>query len=97
MDTLKSIGAKQNINIPEEYKWLYQSGFRKIGNKGEIHVESEIDKLDDAMEKLKKWKKSDVVELEITETGETVGTKGENLVKIVISSDGGMLSAYPIK
>ena len=26
-----------------------------------------------------------------------VGTKGENLVKIVISSDGGMLSAYPIK
>ncbi|MBU5472481.1 hypothetical protein [Roseburia sp. MSJ-14] len=27
----------------------------------------------------------------------TVGTKGEHLVKIVISSDGGMLSAYPIK
>ena len=26
-----------------------------------------------------------------------IGTKGENLVKIVISSDGGMLSAYPVK
>ena len=156
----------------------------------EASVVSEIDKLDDAMENLKKWKKSDVVELEITKTGETgkisesginsvddiftagkntfdnfdinnvyvkpkhlsttggngqkfigaskveaesilkdtlsngkivsisdngltkagnasyeividagktVGTKGENLVKIVILSDGGMLSAYPIK
>lgn len=82
----------------------------------EASVVSEIDKLDDAMENLKKWKKSDVVELKITKTGETgkigesgsnssividagktVGTKGENLVKIVILSDGGMLSAYPIK
>ena len=33
----------------------------------------------------------------IIDAGKTVGTKGENLVKIVISSDGGMLSAYPIK
>ena len=37
----------------------------------EASVVSEIDKLDDAMEKLKKWEKSDVVELEIMETGET--------------------------
>ncbi len=33
----------------------------------------------------------------IIDAEKTVGTKGENLVKIVISSDGGMLSAYPIK
>jgi hypothetical protein len=33
----------------------------------------------------------------IIDAGKTIGTKGENLVKIVISSDGGMLSAYPIK
>ena len=33
----------------------------------------------------------------IIDAGKTVGTRGENLVKIVISSDGGMLSAYPIK
>ena len=33
----------------------------------------------------------------IIDAGKIVGTKGENLVKIVISSDGGMLSAYPIK
>ena len=33
----------------------------------------------------------------VIDAGKTVGTKGENLVKIVISSDGGMLSAYPIK
>ena len=37
----------------------------------EASVVSEIEKLDDAMENLKKWKKSDVVELEITKTGET--------------------------
>ena len=33
----------------------------------------------------------------IIDAEKTVGTKGENLVKIVILSDGGMLSAYPIK
>ena len=33
----------------------------------------------------------------VIDAGKIVGTKGENLVKIVISSDGGMLSAYPIK
>ena len=33
----------------------------------------------------------------IIDAGKPVGTRGENLVKIVISSDGGMLSAYPIK
>ncbi len=33
----------------------------------------------------------------IIAAGKTIGTKGENLIKIVISDDGGMLSAYPIK
>lgn len=33
----------------------------------------------------------------VIDAGKTVGTKSENLVKIVISSDGGILSAYPIK
>jgi hypothetical protein len=33
----------------------------------------------------------------IIDAGKTIGTKGKNLVKIVISSDGGMLSAYPVK
>ena len=33
----------------------------------------------------------------VIDAGKIVGIKGENLVKIVISSDGGMLSAYPIK
>lgn len=33
----------------------------------------------------------------VIDAGKKVGTKGESLVKIVISSDGGMLSAYPIK
>ena len=33
----------------------------------------------------------------VIDAGKAVGTKGETLVKIVISSDGGMLSAYPIK
>nr|MCR4803170.1 hypothetical protein [Lachnospiraceae bacterium] len=38
----------------------------------EASVVSEIEKLDDAMKKLKKWEKSDVVELKITKTGEMV-------------------------
>ena len=33
----------------------------------------------------------------VIDAGRIVGTRGENLMKIVISSDGGMLSAYPIK
>ncbi len=33
----------------------------------------------------------------IIDAEKVIGTKGENLVKIVISSDGGMLSAYPVK
>ncbi|WP_167956785.1 hypothetical protein [Anaerosporobacter faecicola] len=33
----------------------------------------------------------------VIDAGKVVGTKGETLVKIVISCDGGMLSAYPIK
>ena len=33
----------------------------------------------------------------VIDAGKIVGTKGEKLVKFVISSDGGMLSAYPIK
>ncbi len=33
----------------------------------------------------------------IIDAGKEVGTKGETLIKIVISEDGGMLSAYPVK
>lgn len=33
----------------------------------------------------------------IIDAGQKVGTKGEKLIKIVISDDGGMLSAYPVK
>ncbi|MCT4688504.1 hypothetical protein, partial [Vallitalea sp.] len=33
----------------------------------------------------------------IINAGETIGTKGETLIKMVLSDDGGMLSAYPIK
>ena len=33
----------------------------------------------------------------IIDAGKIIGTKNEKLVKIIISSDGGMLSAYPIK
>ncbi|MDR4938255.1 LXG domain-containing protein [Rossellomorea marisflavi] len=31
------------------------------------------------------------------DAGKTIGTRGENLIKVVLSEDGGMLSAYPIK
>lgn len=33
----------------------------------------------------------------IIDAGKVVGTKGETLIKIVLSEDGGMLSAYPVK
>lgn len=33
----------------------------------------------------------------IIDAGKIVGTKGETLIKIVLSEDGGMLSAYPVK
>jgi hypothetical protein len=33
----------------------------------------------------------------IIDAGKSIGTRGENLVKIILSEDGGMLSAYPIK
>jgi len=33
----------------------------------------------------------------IIDAGKPVGTRGETLIKIVLSEDGGMLSAYPIK
>ena len=33
----------------------------------------------------------------IIDAGQKIGTKGEQLIKIVISDDGGMLSAYPVK
>lgn len=33
----------------------------------------------------------------VIDAGKIVGTKGEELVKIILSEDGGMLSAYPIK
>ena len=57
----------------------------------EASVVSEIDKLDDAMENLKKWKKSDVVELKITKTGETgkIGESGrysETEIKSIIDN-----------
>ena len=31
------------------------------------------------------------------DAGKAIGTKGENLVKIILASDGGMISAYPVK
>lgn len=33
----------------------------------------------------------------IIDAGETIGTKGENYIKIILSDDGGMLSAFPVK
>ena len=33
----------------------------------------------------------------VINAGKKIGTKGETLIKIVISEDGGMLSAYPVK
>ncbi len=33
----------------------------------------------------------------IIDAGKTVGTRGETMLKVVISEDGGMLSSYPIK
>jgi hypothetical protein len=33
----------------------------------------------------------------IINAGKEVGTKGERLIKMILSDDGGMLSAYPIK
>ena len=31
------------------------------------------------------------------ETGKTIGTRGESLIEIILSEDGGMLSAFPIQ
>lgn len=42
MYSLKSIEKKQNIKFPEEYKRLYQSNFKEIGNKIEIHVGDDV-------------------------------------------------------
>ena len=42
MYSLKSIEKMQNIKFPEEYKRLYQSNFREIGNKIEIYVGSDV-------------------------------------------------------
>ena len=33
----------------------------------------------------------------IIDAGKTIGTKGEHLIQIILSEDGGMLSAYPVK
>ncbi|MBC2262750.1 hypothetical protein HCB45_14430 [Listeria sp. FSL L7-0091] len=33
----------------------------------------------------------------IVDARKTIGTKGENLIKVVLSEDGGMLSSYPVK
>ena len=33
----------------------------------------------------------------IIDAEKTIGTQEENLIKVVLSEDGGMLSAYPIK
>ena len=35
---LSDIEKKQNIKFPEEYKRLYQSGFKEFSNRLEIHV-----------------------------------------------------------
>ena len=33
----------------------------------------------------------------IIDAGKVIGTKGETSIKFVLTSDGGMLTAYPIK
>ena len=33
----------------------------------------------------------------IIDAGQVVGTKGETLIKVILSEDGGMLTAYPVK
>lgn len=33
----------------------------------------------------------------IIDAGKTIGTKGETLIEIILSDDGGMLSSFPIK
>lgn len=42
MYSLENIEKKQNIKFPEEYKWLYQSNFKDIDNKIEIHTRDVI-------------------------------------------------------
>ena len=39
---LSDIEKKQNIKFPEEYKRLYQSGFKEFSNRLEIHVNNEV-------------------------------------------------------
>lgn len=42
MYRLEDIEKKQNIKFPAEYKRLYQSNFKEIDNRIEIHVGDEI-------------------------------------------------------
>lgn len=42
MYSLESIEKKQNIKFPEEYKRLYQSNFKEIDNRIEIHVGDDV-------------------------------------------------------
>lgn len=42
MYSLESIEKKQNIKLPEEYKRLYQSGFKKIDGKNKIYFEDDV-------------------------------------------------------
>ena len=42
MYTLNNIEKKQNIKFPEEYKRLYQSGFKEFSNRLEFHVNDDV-------------------------------------------------------
>lgn len=42
MHSLESIEKRQNVKLPEEYKQLYQSDFKKIKNNCKICVEDNV-------------------------------------------------------
>lgn len=42
MYSLESIEKRQNIKFPEEYKQLYQSNFKEIDNRLEIHAGDDV-------------------------------------------------------
>lgn len=42
MYNLESIEKKQNIKFPEEYKRLYQSKFKELDNRIEIHIGDDV-------------------------------------------------------
>lgn len=42
MYSLESIEKKRNIKFPEKYKQLYQSNFKEIDNRIEIHAGNDV-------------------------------------------------------